>query len=227
MANPAPSAAEAAARVLQSALPSPSCTTRAAHRFPAPPPAPERSMRPRSSAWSSSARQPASANVAAAQLGPALPAARGVDVAERERQRPGPLLAPRGRRAECCMPRDRRAGGTAARAARPAVIRGTGHGPDQRAGRPVRSRHVPRYSMLHLVGSQPVHASLGFLLDHLPPGLHPVLASRADPPLPWRACGPGASSPSCATPSCASRRRGGGLPARAPAPTCPMPRWPR
>ena len=35
----------------------------------------------------------------------------------------------------------------------------------------------------HLVGSQPVHASLGFLLEHLPPGLHPVLASRADPPL--------------------------------------------
>jgi LuxR family maltose regulon positive regulatory protein len=35
----------------------------------------------------------------------------------------------------------------------------------------------------HLVGSQPVHTSLGFLLDHLPPGLHPVLASRADPPL--------------------------------------------
>src|ERR1700759_5137718 len=35
----------------------------------------------------------------------------------------------------------------------------------------------------HLVGSQPVHASLGFLLDHLPPGLHPVLASRAAPPL--------------------------------------------
>src|ERR1700750_2887191 len=29
----------------------------------------------------------------------------------------------------------------------------------------------------HLVGSQPVHASLGFLLDHLPPGLHPVLGS--------------------------------------------------
>ena len=36
----------------------------------------------------------------------------------------------------------------------------------------------------HLVGSQPVHESLGFLLQHLPPGLHPVLASRADPPLP-------------------------------------------
>ena len=35
----------------------------------------------------------------------------------------------------------------------------------------------------HLVGSQPVHASVGFLLEHLPPGLHVVLASRADPPL--------------------------------------------
>ena len=35
----------------------------------------------------------------------------------------------------------------------------------------------------HLVGSQPVHASVGFLLEHLPPRLHPVLASRADPPL--------------------------------------------
>ena len=36
----------------------------------------------------------------------------------------------------------------------------------------------------HLIDSQPVHASLEFLLQHLPPGLHPVLASRADPPLP-------------------------------------------
>ena len=35
----------------------------------------------------------------------------------------------------------------------------------------------------HLIGSQLVHDSLGFLLEHLPPGLHPVLASRADPPL--------------------------------------------
>ena len=31
--------------------------------------------------------------------------------------------------------------------------------------------------------AQSVHVSLGFLLEHLPPGLHPVLASRADPPL--------------------------------------------
>ena len=36
----------------------------------------------------------------------------------------------------------------------------------------------------HLIGSQPVHASLGFLLEHRPPGLGVVLASRSDPPLP-------------------------------------------
>ena len=36
----------------------------------------------------------------------------------------------------------------------------------------------------HLVGSRLVHASLDFLLEHLPPGLHLVLATRADPPLP-------------------------------------------
>jgi LuxR family transcriptional regulator, maltose regulon positive regulatory protein len=36
----------------------------------------------------------------------------------------------------------------------------------------------------HLVDAQPVHASVGFLVEHLPPGLRLVLASRADPPLP-------------------------------------------
>jgi LuxR family maltose regulon positive regulatory protein len=36
----------------------------------------------------------------------------------------------------------------------------------------------------HLVQAPQVHASLGFLIDHLPPQLHLVLASRADPPLP-------------------------------------------
>jgi LuxR family maltose regulon positive regulatory protein len=35
----------------------------------------------------------------------------------------------------------------------------------------------------HLIDSQPVHASLRFLLGHLPLGLHLVLASRSDPPL--------------------------------------------
>ena len=36
----------------------------------------------------------------------------------------------------------------------------------------------------HLIDSQPVHGSLVFLLEHLPPGLQLVLASRSDPPLP-------------------------------------------
>jgi LuxR family maltose regulon positive regulatory protein len=34
----------------------------------------------------------------------------------------------------------------------------------------------------HLVEAPPVHGSLGFLLEHRPPGLHLVLASRVDPP---------------------------------------------
>ena len=36
----------------------------------------------------------------------------------------------------------------------------------------------------HLVEGQPVHASVRFLLEHRPPALHLLLASRADPPLP-------------------------------------------
>ena len=36
----------------------------------------------------------------------------------------------------------------------------------------------------HLVEAPEVHRSLEFLLDHLPPALHLVLASRSDPPLP-------------------------------------------
>ena len=36
----------------------------------------------------------------------------------------------------------------------------------------------------HLIDSQPLHASLLFLLEHLPPGLRLVVASRSDPPLP-------------------------------------------
>ena len=36
----------------------------------------------------------------------------------------------------------------------------------------------------HLVEATPVHESVAFLLDRLPPGLRLVLASRADPPLP-------------------------------------------
>ncbi|MGH8776498.1 MAG: LuxR C-terminal-related transcriptional regulator [Jiangellaceae bacterium] len=36
----------------------------------------------------------------------------------------------------------------------------------------------------HLIHEPPVHQSLEFFLEHLPPALHLVLASRADPPLP-------------------------------------------
>jgi ATP/maltotriose-dependent transcriptional regulator MalT len=36
----------------------------------------------------------------------------------------------------------------------------------------------------HLIDSQPVHAALLLLLEHLPPGLRVVVSSRADPPLP-------------------------------------------
>jgi ATP/maltotriose-dependent transcriptional regulator MalT len=36
----------------------------------------------------------------------------------------------------------------------------------------------------HLVRAPAVHAAVGFLLDHLPPTLHLVIASREDPPLP-------------------------------------------
>ena len=36
----------------------------------------------------------------------------------------------------------------------------------------------------HLVDARQVHASLEFLLEHLPPGLRLVVASRSDPPLP-------------------------------------------
>jgi ATP/maltotriose-dependent transcriptional regulator MalT len=36
----------------------------------------------------------------------------------------------------------------------------------------------------HLIGAQPIHQGIGFLLDHLPSQLRLVIAGRADPPLP-------------------------------------------
>ena len=36
----------------------------------------------------------------------------------------------------------------------------------------------------HVIDAPPVHGGLTFLLDHLPPRMHLVLASRSDPPLP-------------------------------------------
>lgn len=36
----------------------------------------------------------------------------------------------------------------------------------------------------HIIHSQPIHSGLTFLLSHIPPTLHLVISSRADPPLP-------------------------------------------
>lgn len=36
----------------------------------------------------------------------------------------------------------------------------------------------------HLITAQPIHRALAFLLDHLPPQMHLVIATRADPPFP-------------------------------------------
>jgi LuxR family maltose regulon positive regulatory protein len=36
----------------------------------------------------------------------------------------------------------------------------------------------------HLIEAQPIHSAVAYLLDHLPPHMHIVLASRSDPPLP-------------------------------------------
>jgi LuxR family maltose regulon positive regulatory protein len=44
----------------------------------------------------------------------------------------------------------------------------------------------------HLIYSQVIHEALAFLIEHLPPRMHLVIATRADPPLPLprlRACG--------------------------------------
>jgi ATP/maltotriose-dependent transcriptional regulator MalT len=70
----------------------------------------------------------------------------------------------------------------------------------------------------HLIDSQGLHASLLFLLEHLPPGLRLVVASRSDPPLPLarlRAAGTRVGG----------RRRGGrrgGRPGRALTLACPQ-----
>jgi len=53
-------------------------------------------------------------------------------------------------------------------------------GQDERAGRPC----VFVLDDYHLITARPVHDGLAFLLDHLPPNLHLVIATRADPPLP-------------------------------------------
>ena len=51
------------------------------------------------------------------------------------------------------------------------------------AGQPGAGEMVLVLDDYHLIDAQPVHASLGFLLEHRPAALRLVLASRADPPL--------------------------------------------
>ncbi len=36
----------------------------------------------------------------------------------------------------------------------------------------------------HVIDAQPIHSALTFLLEHLPPEMHLIIATRADPPLP-------------------------------------------
>lgn len=45
----------------------------------------------------------------------------------------------------------------------------------------------------HVVDARMVDDALAFLIEHLPPGMHLVIASREDPNLPWPGCEPGAS----------------------------------
>ena len=62
----------------------------------------------------------------------------------------------------------------------------------------------------HVIDAPEVQDAMAFLLDHLPPRLHVVIASRADPALPLARLRAAASWPRSARPSCAScpmRRR--------------------
>jgi LuxR family transcriptional regulator, maltose regulon positive regulatory protein len=36
----------------------------------------------------------------------------------------------------------------------------------------------------HLITAPPIHRALNYVVEHLPPQLHLVIATRADPPLP-------------------------------------------
>jgi LuxR family transcriptional regulator, maltose regulon positive regulatory protein len=51
------------------------------------------------------------------------------------------------------------------------------------ADRPAAEQALLVLDDYHLISAEPVHASVRFLLGHLPPGLLPVLATRSDPPL--------------------------------------------
>jgi len=57
----------------------------------------------------------------------------------------------------------------------------------------------------HVIDARDVQDGMGFLLDHLPPQIHLVIASRADPPLPLAGSAAVASWPRSAPPICVSR----------------------
>ena len=80
----------------------------------------------------------------------------------------------------------------------------------------------------HLIDAGQVHEPLVFLLEHLPPGVHLVLASRSDPPLPLARLRARGSSRSCAPAICGLplRRRPRYCGKRLAMP-CPPRRWGR
>ena len=100
------------------------------------------------------------------------------------RQRPSAVLAARGRRAGPGAAAGRRAD-SAAWAAGAALFEGLVTALiNELAVPPGEGEAALVLDDYHLIEAQPVHASLGFLLEHRPPGLLLLLASRADPPLP-------------------------------------------
>ena len=102
------------------------------------------------------------------------------------RERPGPVLAARGGRTGPGAPRDRRQGVAAARPARAVVVRGPGavalinELAAQAAGADEALLFLDDY---HAIGSQPVHDSLGFLLEHGRPGSAWCWPAAVNPPL--------------------------------------------
>src|SRR6266540_1272996 len=121
----------------------------------------------------------------AGRLGPACPAAGRLAVAGCGRQRPGAVLAPRHRRAGRGAPRGRRARGAPLGPPAPSSFEGLVTALiNQLAAQPGEGEVVLVLDDYHLIDSQPVHASLTFLLEHRPPELQLVLTCRADPPLP-------------------------------------------
>ena len=115
----------------------PSCLRRAPREALSPVPAWwTRSMRGWRGASSWSARRPDSARRPCWPTGSGAATAGGLAVAGRRRQRPRAVLAPRGCRAGPSAPGDRRAARALLGPPAPTVLRGTGDGPDQRAGGP-------------------------------------------------------------------------------------------